>query len=1721
MEIFEYEILDKIDTSDSVVIYRARDRHDNTQVILKVGSHEEPDSEVDIIFRKENELLSSFESDFFLKSRKLFHHNNCPVLVLDGFDGLPLSRRPEMRCQTLDEFLNIAIELSALMAELHQVNIFHGNFTPSSVLINSLTGQAKLYDFSLAKKLSSDQDELFAPPQLKGNLNYISPEQTGRMNLPLDFRSDLYSLGVVLYELLTGHVPFSSDDPVEMVHSHIAREPIPPNTINSSVPDPVSQIILKLLSKNVTERYQSAKSLQKDLEECLREYQKTGKLEKFDATHGQSDIFKIPSTLYGRDMERLSLLKPYDLVRKGGIEYLLVSGPAGIGKTFLVQDAAGSFVEAGACFLSGKFDQFRRDTAYAPLIEAFGSLIKHILTLSSEEINGWKMRLQQAVGGNGQVLVQVIPEMELIIGKQTQLSDLEPAETENRFNLVVRNFIRICASQDQPLVLFLDDIQWADSNTLKLLQVLICDSTVGYLYIIGSYRSEEVSEGHPLQQMIDLLADSGHVGKSIELVPLELEQVGRMLEESLDQQTHHVDELAQIIHRKTGGNTCFVIQFLYSLHQEGYLFYKQDAGGWQWDLSSINQMNITDNLVEFMTDRVRRLEGSAQRLIAVAACLGNRFEQGVLAQTVNRPLDEIVTDLELAISKGLLFKINSQGAVDFPKAQYCFSHDKIHQAAYALFAFVEQQKTHLKIARLLLETKGEQYHSENIFLITGHYNKGIDFVESQSEKEQLIQLNLHAGKRARDSAAFTYAYDYLKNGIKLTDELSWQISYDLTLQLYLAAMEAAYLSKDFSLTEELFVKILKNAKSLMDKAGAYEIRIQAYKAQNRLLEAVRTGLAVLRLFGLNYSENPSKLQLIISLFRTKIMLRNKEPEDLFNLPAMANPQFQMITRLVFRTGTAAIFSVPPLLPILGFKLVRLSMQHGNTPQLSLMGLPVYGFLLCSAVGDIETGYRFGKTALRSQKKLYGEVHPQTQYLFSNLISHWKDHLRDSLPKFLKSYHGLCNLGDLEFAANSAFAYSYRLYFVGMNLQQAEKEMLKYQEAIRQLGQEAHLYRQNLVLQATHDLQSGSAEPGVFQGKYYSEREMLPINQAAGDKTTLLFVYLIKSIHAFLFHKYTQASQWLGLAEENLSSGYSSPIVPLFYFYDSIVRMSCIHSCSSFEMKRSLKKVNSNQKKMRKWAKFAPKNYKHKYELIEAERAAYGGDVKRAMDYFDRAANNAQEQSYLQEEALAWERAAQFYTDINKPYIAANYGRMARYCYNQWGAASKVAQLDGENPLLHSNRDASGSNLLNIDMISVVKTSRALAEEIVLEDFLKKMMRIMLESAGAQRGVLILERNEKYYVWVKGDTERDTILVIKDGAPDSGENFAITVVNYTSRTSENVMLRNAAGEGMFTHDPYIIKHQPKSVFCTPIIHQGKISCILYLENNLTTGAFSPEREELLRHLGAQAAISLHNTYLFSQLSDTVEQLHQEMDKRKHAQEQVLHAEKLAAVGRLSSSIAHEFGNPLMGVKFLLNNLQGKKILSVEDHELIDIGLEECSRMKVLIRNLQQLNRPSIGVKEVLDVHEILDNTLLFQKKLFDRNNITLVKKYDYKIPEIMGVKDQLIQVFINLILNAVYAIPDSGGILSVSTASAGDSVSVTISDTGVGIPEIIQQQIFEPFFTTKPDVEGSGQGLPVSYGIIKSHGGSITVSSSPGEGASFTVNVPIKPVKNPSVDPVFS
>ena len=1446
-------------------LYRGRQNGNPLPVLAVTLAAHQPSPESVRRLEHEYSLAAELDPTWAAKPLALTRHEGRMMLVLMDPGGEPLDRvleKHEGHPLELTLCLRIAIGLAAALGKVHRRGLIHKDIKPSNALVDD-AGNVRLTGFGIASRLPHECQAPAPPEVIAGSLPYMAPEQTGRMNRSIDARSDLYALGVTLYQMLTGTLPFTAADPLEWIHCHIARQPLPPGE-RATVPGPLSNITMKLLAKNAEERYQTAPGLEADLRRCLAEWELHGRIDTFQLGASDApDRLRIPEKLYGREDEVTTLLAAFDrVVVDGTPELVLVSGYSGVGKSSVVNELHKVLVPSRGLFASGKFDQYKRDIPYATLAQAFQALVRQILVKSEADVEQWRDTLLEAVGPNGQLIVSLIPEVEFILGKQPPVPELPPRDAQNRFQLVFRRFVGAFAQPEHPLALFLDDLQWLDQATLELLEHLISGPEVRHLLLVGAYRNNEVSSSHPLTRTLDAIRNAGTTMREIVLMPLRLDDVDRLVADTLQCTQDAAHPLAQLVQEKTGGNPFFVIQFLAALGEEGLLTFDPEQAFWRWDVSRIRAKGYTDNVVDLMVGKLKRLPDPTQEALKQLACLGNVVEFATLVMVYGESEEEIHTALWEAARTGLVLRLESS---------YKFLHDRVQEAAYALIPAEERAAAHLRIGRALVSAIAPDDIEENIFEVVNQLDRGAALIDEREERERVAELNLIAGKRAKTSMAYAAALKYLVAGRNLLPEDSWERRYELTFALEYHRAECELLSADLTAVEERLTMLSQSARNIIDTANVACLRMTLYTTLDRSDRGIEVCLDYQRQRGAHWAPHPTDDEVRQEYEQIWRRLGGRSIEELVDLPLMNDPVIQATLNVLTEVVTPALFTDKNLLSLVICRMVNLSLEHGNSDG-SCFAYVWLGMILGPHFGDYKAEFRFGRLGYDLVEKRGLHRYQARAYMsFGNLVMPWTRHVRSGRALVRRAFDAANRAGDLTFAAYSCNNLNTNLLASGDPLGEVQREVetgLDFARKAR-FGLVIDIITAQLGLVRT--LRGLMPKFGSFDGEGFEESRFEDHLQSDPRLALPECWYWIRKLQARVYaNDFVSALEAASNAQQLLWTSPSFFEVAEYHFYAALAHAAQYDAASTDERPQHLEALASHHKQFETWAESCPDNFANRAALIAAEIARIEDRTLDAMSLYDQAIQFAREHGFVQNEGLAHENAARFYLARGFETIAHTYLRNARNCYDRWGALGKVKQLDALYPYLRQEQIPTspaatiGTVAGQLDLQTVIKSSQALSSEIVLPTLIEKLMRIVVEHAGAERGLLILLQDDEPQIEAEANIIRGGINVTVRQTAVTPFDLPQSVLHYVIRTQERLVLDDASVRSVYSDDEYLRQKRAKSVLCLPIVKRTELVGALYLENNLTPHAFTPDQVTVLELLASQAAISLENARLYSDI-----------------------------------------------------------------------------------------------------------------------------------------------------------------------------------------------------------------------------------------------------------------
>jgi PAS domain S-box-containing protein len=1404
----------------------------------------------------EYELKDDLDRAWAVRPLQLVRDGGRTMLILEDPGGQPLERQLGQPME-LGKFLRLAIRLSAALRELHERGIIHKDVKPANILVDSAIEKAWLTGFGIASRLPRERQAPAPPEIIAGTLAYMAPEQTGRMNRSVDSRSDLYALGVTFYELLTGTLPFTATDPIELIHCHIAREPIPPHEIASALPPPLSMIAMKLLAKTAEERYQTAAGVEADLRKCLTAWESFGRIDPFlPGLRDASDRLMIPEKLYGREGEIATLLAAFDrVVKHGGSELVLVSGYSGVGKSSVVNELHKVIVLPRGIFISGKFDQRLRDTPHATLAQAFQGLIQQLLNGHPDDIARWRGAIKEAVGNQGRLLTDLIPNLVRLIGPQPTVAVLSPVDAQLRFQTVFQRFVGVFARAEHPLVIFVDDLQWLDPATLTLIEYLLLHPDTRHLLLIGAYRDNEVDPAHPLMLKLEDLRQAGAKVDQIVLDPLSVDDLNQLLCDSLRRAPDEMRSFAELVHRRSGGgNPFFAGQFLTSLAEERLIEFDQLSRSWTWDFDAIVDKRFSDNPVDLMIGRLRRLALETQEALKLLACLGSHADFATLAKLRGGSDDAMHASFRDAVRAGAA--VPREGS-------YRFFHDRVQEAAYALIPAEDRVELHLRIARLLVAETAQERVAEKIYDLVNQLNLGSALISEWPEKVCAAELNFVAGRKAKASTAYAAASNYLAAGIAILSDEGWQRSYDLTLGLSLERAECEILNSNLEQATGILEALLTKARSKIDHAEICRLRIMLQLRQGNYAPAIRTALECLRTFGVDLPDSPTPEQTRAEYEEMRLALGERPICSLVDLPMMDNPEMRAVMKLFSGLGNIAYHADLDLYQMICCWMVKLSCRHG-TSEYSTIGYGAVAIVLGPAFHRFADGEAFARLAVAVAERYGFTAQKAGAHFLMQMAVLWTRPIEDALICLEAAIRSVAETGEMVYACWNRQHRLTDLMARGDPLDQVWLESASALDFVRKykFGQLVILSIQGFV----QSLRGGAGSSAPLDEAALEARVL-----RGGVPLVACFHWILQLQRHFLLGNAERALEFAAKAKPILWSARLN-LQSMDYCYYHSLAIAAVFQSSSPERRAELREdLIGHLGSFQRWAESCPATFAHKHALISAEWARLEGRDIEAMQLYERAIRLAAERGFLQDQALASELAARFYRLRDLEKVVDTYLDEARDCYVRWGAWAKVAQLDKSYPRIRQQASLAAkptieTSVERLDLATVIKMSEAVAGEIVLERLIETLMTFAIEHAGANRGLLILPNGGENRIEADASSDRDGVKVRLLGTPVTGSELPEPILEQVIRTQSPVILGDARGEHAFAENDYIGRKQARSLLCLPLVKQAELIGVLYLENSLASHVFTPARIAVLKLLASQAAIALENARLYRDVAE---------------------------------------------------------------------------------------------------------------------------------------------------------------------------------------------------------------------------------------------------------------
>ncbi|MCB1324823.1 MAG: AAA family ATPase [Spirochaetales bacterium] len=1403
-------------------------------------------------------------------------------LLLQDCEGEPLSSMPGAFDSPL-AFLKLALRLSEIVAAIHGAGILLRRIDPGSILVGADPGQATLISFGRAIRVAPGA-QIEAQDQLSlRDLPYTAPESTGRMNRPVDQRSDLYSLGAVFYEILAGRPPFSGKGANEIIHAHIARHPEDLTELCPALPLMIARIVMRLLEKAPTERYQSAHGLQADLNRCLQAFEASGKIDEFiPGDEDRSDRFLVGTRLYGRSKELEQLHSDYERSLARSVALSVVEGPAGSGKSALIREMLQTASARGGFFLSGKYEQYERNAPYLGWLRALTQMVRLLLREEESTVDRWRTRIVRALGSNAGVICQVIPELERIIGEAPPIPDLPARESRNRFQTSMLRFVQLFAQREHPLTVFLDDLHWADTPSLELLRTLVIDADARYLHVIVSYRPGTDDVEDPVRELVSDLQEMGHAASIMKLRPLGLPDLTELIVDTLNTTAEEAMPLAQLLQLRTHGNPFFVGQLLNSLHRDGLLRFHPRYGRWVWDPADIGRLQVTENVIEFMAARIDELAPSARRLLETAACLGNRFSRDAASAVSGLNATEFDQALQELTSAGLLIEQYHDTTFE---PYYLFLHDQVQRAAYKKQSEAELAQVHRRAAIFLTNQQTLNGNAATVlFELVGHWNASRALVKDPPERLQVARLNLEAASRARENAAHGAALKYARVGLELLPPDPWSDQYELTYSLNLEALQSEYLNGHYEAAESLAEVIAKRARDAFDAVRVYNLRVTLLTNMGRHSRAIRTGIEGLRRLNYRLPEHPGVPRVLLTVLRVTWRRRGSGVNALEQLPEIKDRRAEAILNLLMAITPSAFFINQNLFAVTTLRMVLLSLRYGNS-NVSAYAYMTYAVLLVHPFGRRLAAHAMGRMALRMNADFDNAgLRSPMHVIYGSFINHWVDDMRRNTKYLRTAFRAGLEAGDHVYAgyalANRIFASVAR----GDSLAEQDRQARSFLRFTDRTGDRDVENDFLLVLQANRHLRGLTRALDTWDDGEYDTRSHEEEMQS-GNPVTLIFFHVLRLQSFYLIGALDQALETARKCRDVLEPALGLVLGPEFYFWEALTLAASMPRLSSAQRVRARRRLRKSAKYFESIAVDAPMNFEARANLVAAEYALANGEPDLAGRCYGQARRAGTQSESHRVQALILDRSGRYLSSLGLIDAGRTHMAQAVDHYRQWGASAVVERLMREFKLAPADvrADATRTGITSassLDVQAIGMASRAISREIVLPRLHQTLMEILMVQGGARRGFLIQEIDGVFRVRARGDVEQSPSTTAESCSLEEVEGLPLSVVHYVLRTGESVVLGNALTEGMFRDDPSIRTRSVRSLLCAPIMLHGRLAGVLYLENDAVEGAFTRERLELLSVLSAQAAVSLENALLYSGLEDKVREKTRELRETLH-------------------------------------------------------------------------------------------------------------------------------------------------------------------------------------------------------------------------------------------------
>lgn len=1787
-----YIIEDILHESARSMLFYAIRMSDTARVVIKLPKVTRP-SAIEIAgLQNEYTLLTTHTLQGIIKPVEFVRLGPTVALVREDIGAISLKKFLDnhfSQNKRLDflSILDIAYRAASILDTLHQKMIIHKDIKPANFLIHPETHDLYLTDFSSASHLISETQTPVVPNLLQGTFAYMSPEQTGRMNIALSPRSDLYSLGITLYELLTGNLPFDVPDALELLYAHIAQEPPRISELRTDIPPMMEAIIMKLIAKSPNDRYQTASGLAADLDVCRTEFRANYTITTFAlAQYDQWNRIQVPHKIYGRETETHILQEVFDTICTGNVRVLLVGGYSGVGKTRLVGEVFRPLTRARGNYVMGKFDQLRSNTPYSAVVQAFRSYLRQVLSDSEENLNNFRERLNNILGVNVSVLVTILPELEIIVGKLPPAPELPSVEQQNRFNLTIRQFVEVLGRKEHPLVLFLDDMQWADTASLHLLEVLtdgvLQQNSEVALLLVLAYRTNEIQSAHPFAITIQNIEQSDEsLVHRTELLPLTARDSAIMIQDMLglsnSKQESSIAAFVELVYSKTGGNPFFLQEILTLLISRNLLQFDTSQQHWQWDITSIRELNVADNIADIVAERLQKLPHSTRTILGIAAALGNTFDiQSLLCVSPYTPL-ELVEELQSMLRDNLLIVRDGQAnnmvyisdEVDFKtlhntayNMRFAFVHDRVQQAAYSLVLEKDKSNLHKEIGQALaglLET-----NEDRLFDVVQHLNLGLktsdkndvyttgelyNIEQRDDSVNRIMRLNARAAARAREANAYQQGLEYAEVAWQLLPNDAWQRDYSFTLALYIEYAQCLYLSGNMDAALQVFTQAKAKVRSVLDEARILKLEIIVKTNLNQTDEILADVASMLKKLGVTYTDAPSRGDVLRELIRTERLLWRKKTDYFLAMPEMTDTSKFVAQEILQECTTIAYNHSQELSGLTFMKMLAIGMEYGAS-LVTGYSMTVFGAIEGTLFGRYKRGLELGRIGLQMVERLGNQLFiGRTRFNLYCLLTHWLEPATNGSLELRRAYTDCIQTGDILYAGYILCQILDYDFFVGKPFADLTQEITGYSSFLQRAKNISYTPYTAAALQMISTLQGSTHSLDSFSNDSFNELEYEQFLEKNKDATVANLTYYLRRLQAlYLCGFYDKAE----LYAEKIKAQFFA-FQPLlngteYMFYRGMLSAVNLSHNSSTQPMRHRKYFAASLKAFKKYAQNCVENHGHKYLLLQAEDARIRGKNELAHTLYTKAIDEAQKNGFLQHEAIAAERAARFADTRNNRSAAQEYFRQSHQAYLRWGASAKAEQLTQEFPHHFADRTRfSSDNISRLDMLTdtssttqttsslldvmaVVRASQAISEELVLTSLMQRMMRIVMANAGAQTAHLFIPSREtglhhtpQFVLKASADTLSE-VVTLTDIPLHEVQNCGKSIIQFVMRTRNVVVLHNANNDENFSNDEYILRIKPRSIMCLPLIQQGKLSGIVYMENNLIDGAFTEERVQVLQLLATQMAVSLENALFYEQMEQKVTERTRDLalanDELRKSNEQlrILDMEKNELLGMVSHDLKNPISAIIMSSEMMRDEMLGEFPMTYK--VIVNDQLQTARRMEQILLNLLQVNALEDG--RIVVNFQVFDPVSILQSIAEDYSIRASSKKitlhYQSTSSALVNADEALLyQVFDNLLSNAIKYSPLEKRVWILASVEPveglGQCFVVRFKDEGHGILPEEMPRLFGKFarLSTQPtgNESSTGLGLSIVKKLVESMKGRVWCESEYGNGATFLVALPVK------------